>query len=179
MQHDVLANAWQADAVTARIAGLVDRARLAGVPVVWVRHSSDTMPVGSDGWQIVPGLVPATDETIVEKCYGDSFEATTLQDVLAGLGARHLVVCGAQSDACVISTLFGGFVRGYDMTLVGDAHTTDDYSPYGLPSPEGVIALINGVWAYRTAPGRRADVITGDAWCPEPGAPSCEPGAPS
>ena len=169
MQKDVLANAWHADEITARIASLVDRARRSGVPVVWVRHSSDTMPLGSDDWQIVPELVPATGETIVEKCYGDSFEATNLADVLAAMGTRHVVVCGAQSDACVISTLFGGLTRGYDMTLVGDAHTTDDYSAYGLPAPDGVIALINGVWAWRTAPGRRADVITSEAWYPESG----------
>ena len=167
MQKDVLTNAWHASDVTARITSLVDRARQSGVPVVWVRHSSDTMPLGSDGWQIVPELVPASGETVVEKCYGDAFEATNLADVLAALGARHVVVCGAQSDACVISTLFGGLTRGYDMTLVGDAHTTDDYSAYGLPAPEGVIALINGVWAYRTAPGRRADVTTSDTWPPE------------
>jgi len=177
MQHDVLAGAWHADDVTARVAGLVDRARLAGVPVVWVRHSSDAMPVGSDGWQLVPALVPATGEAVVEKRYGDSFEATNLTEVLVALKTETVVVCGAQSDACVISTLFGGFTRGYDMTLVGDAHTTDDYSAYGLPGPEGVIALINGIWAWRTAPGRRADVITSDAWCSEPdAAPSPTPG---
>jgi len=162
VQRSVMADAWQAIEVTGRIADLVDRARQADVPVVWVRHSSESMPVDSDGWQIVAALAPAAGELIIEKRYGDSFEDTNLEEVLAGLGVRRLVVCGAQSDACVLSTLFGGFVRGYDMTLVGDAHTTDDYSNYGAPTPDKVTAFINMVWTYRSAPGRTASVVTSE-----------------
>ena len=43
---------------------------------------------------------------------------------LAERGVGRLVVTGAQTDACVRSTLHGAFVRGYDVTLVADAHTT-------------------------------------------------------
>jgi nicotinamidase-related amidase len=162
MQDRVIGDAWHRSETITNVATAVGKARQAGVPVVWVRHSSDTMQPGSDGWQIVDELVPEAGEPIVEKQYGDAFEDTDLQAVLSKLGVKHLVVCGAQSDACIISTLFGGFVRGYDMTLIGDSHTTDDYSAYGLPAPEAVIALINGIWSHRTAPGRIADVVTTD-----------------
>lgn len=159
MQNDVVANAYQAAEVANRIAGLVARARQSSVPVIWVRHSGDDLVAGSDGWQIVPALTPAIGERIVEKHFGDSFEGTDLESVLVDYNVTHLVVCGAQSDACVISTLFGGFVRGYSMTLVSDAHTTDDYSVFGAPPVESAIAYINMIWQYRSAPGRTADVV--------------------
>ena len=162
VQRRVVANAWQRDAVVATIASLVDAARPT-VPVVWVRHSSENMPMGSDDWQIVDELAPAPGEPIVEKQYGDAFEATDLEAVLTKLGAHEVIVCGAQTDACVISTLYGGFVRGYDVTLISDAHTTDDWSAYGMPTPNLVIETVNSIWHFRTAPGRVAKVMDAQA----------------
>jgi len=163
MQVGVAAEAWHIGEVTARIADLTERARRAGVPIVWVRHSDDWLVEGTPDWQIVPELAPAPGEPIVGKHFGDAFEGTELAQVLADLGIRHLVVCGMQSDGCIVATLFGGFVRGYDMTLVGDAHTTNDRTRYGVPQPvSDIIALINFVWAHRAAPGRKAAVVPAD-----------------
>nr|WP_308291107.1 isochorismatase family protein [Micromonospora sp. RL09-050-HVF-A] len=96
---------------------------------------------------------------MVEKHYGDSFEDTALESVLAGLGVGRLVVAGAQTDACVRSTLHGAFVRGYDTVLVGDAHTTQDRTAWGAPPPEQVVAHTNLYWAHQTAPGRTAGTV--------------------
>lgn len=162
VQNDVVGAAHQRDAVVATIGGLVDRARSESVPVVWVQHSDeggDGIVYGSDGWRIVPELNPAESEPVVEKNHGDSFEATTLETELARLGVGHLVVVGAATDQCVRSTIHGAFVRGYDVTLVGDAHTTEDLTSYGAPSPEAVIAHTNLYWGYQTAPGRTAEVV--------------------
>ena len=159
VQRQVVEKAWHRDAVVATIKTLVDAARPV-VPVVWVRHSSEQMPIGSDGWQIVDELAPLPNEPIVEKLYGDAFEATDLEALLTKLDAREVIVCGAQTDACIISTLFGGFVRGYDVTLISDAHTTDDWSAYGMPAPESVIETVNSIWRYRAAPGRVAKVLS-------------------
>ena len=49
-------------------------------------------------------------------------------------------------------------VRGYDVTLVGDAHTTEDQSEWGAPSPDKVIIHTNLYWKYHEAPGRTAGV---------------------
>jgi nicotinamidase-related amidase len=109
--------------------------------------------------RIVPELAPAEAEPLVEKNYGDSFEDTTLETVLGGLGVGRLVVVGAQTDACIRSTLHGAFVRGYDATLVGDAHTTEDQTQWGAPPPGQVIAHTNLYWAYQAAPGRTAGTV--------------------
>lgn len=159
VQNDVVKEAYERDAVVGRIGHLVEQARRESVPVVWVQHSDDELERGSDGWRIVPELTPAEAEPLVEKHYGDSFEGTVLEDVLSGLRVGRLVVAGAQTDACIRSTLHGAFVRGYDVTLVSDAHTTDDHSAWGAPPPAQVIAHTNLYWTYQSAPGREAGTV--------------------
>jgi nicotinamidase-related amidase len=156
VQNGVVGAAHQRDAVVANVASLVEKARQERVPVVWVQHSDNQLTRGSDNWRIVPELSPGDAEPLVEKNYGDSFEDTNLEAVLSGLGVGRLVVVGAQTDACVRSTLHGAFVRGYDATLVSDAHTTEDQSAWGAPPPDKVIAHTNLYWKYQTAPGRTA-----------------------
>ena len=158
VQNGVVAEAWQRDAVVANISSLVDRARAEGVPIVWVQHSGEQMEKGSESWQYVPELVRRESEPLVHKTFGDSFEATDLEQVLARAGVGRLVVTGAQTDACIRSTIHGALVRGYDVTLVGDAHTTEDQSAWGAPPPDQVIAHTNLYWRYQTAPGRTAGV---------------------
>jgi nicotinamidase-related amidase len=114
---------------------------------------------GSDDSRIVPELAPGDVEPLVEKNYGDSFEDTTLETVLSSLGVGRLVVVGAQTDACIRSTLHGAFVRGYDATLVGDAHTTEDLTEWGAPPPDQVIAHTNLYWSHQAAPGRTAGTV--------------------
>ena len=79
--------------------------------------------------------------------------------MLARAGVGRLVVAGAQTDACIRSTIHGAFTRGYDVTLVGDAHTTEDLTEWGVPAPEAVISFTNIYWRYHTAPGRTAAVV--------------------
>ncbi len=159
VQNGVVEGAHERDAVVANVGSLVERARRERVPVVWVQHSDEGLARGSDDWRIVPELAPGEDEPLVEKSYGDAFEATTLETVLAGLGVGRLVVVGAQTDACIRSTLHGAFVRGYDATLVSDAHTTDDQTAWGAPPPNQVIAHTNLYWTHQTAPGRTAGTV--------------------
>jgi len=157
-QNGVLARTHERDQVVANISTLVTRARDEGVPVVWVQHSSDNLAKDSDEWQLVPELSRDSSEPLVHKTYADSFEATDLEDVLARAGIGHLVVSGAQTDECIRSTIHGAMVRGYDVTLVGDAHTTEDLSEYGAPTPDKVIAHTNLYWQEHRAPGRTAAV---------------------
>jgi nicotinamidase-related amidase len=159
VQQGVVAGAPRRDEVVATVGHLVERARREGVPVVWVQHSDEGLARGSDAWQLVPELARAEGEPLVEKSYGDSFEATDLEAVLGELGVGRLVVVGAQTDACIRSTLHGAITRGYDTTLVADAHTTEDLTAWGAPPPEQVIAHTNLYWAHHSAPGRTAGTV--------------------
>lgn len=159
VQNGIVEGAHQRDAVVANVGRLVERARRERVPVVWVQNSDDHIAKGSDEWQIVPELSPDDSEPLIEKHYGDSFEETTLETVLSDLGVGRLVVVGAQTDACIRSTLHGALVRGYDTTLVSDAHTTEDQTAWGAPPPDQVIAHTNLYWTDQTAPGRTAGTV--------------------
>src|SRR5213593_2111359 len=146
VQNGVVEGAPERDAVVANVGSLVEKARQERVPVVWVQHSDEGLARGSDEWRIVPELSPGDAEPLVET-------------VLSGLAVGRLVVVGAQTDACIRSTLHGAFARGYDATLVSDAHTTEDQTAWGAPPPDQVIAHTNLYWTYQTAPGRTAGTI--------------------
>ncbi len=162
VQNGVVEEAHERDVVVANVAGLVDRARHRRVAVIWVQHFSDELTRGSDSWRIVPELNPDHSEALIEKNYGDSFEDTTLETVLEDLGVGRLIVVGAETDACIRSTLHGALVRGYDATLVSDAHTTNDQTEWGAPPPDQVIAHTNLCWTYETAPGRTAGTVSAE-----------------
>lgn len=159
VQVGVVGAAYQREAVIANIQTLLTAARTAGTPVIWVAHSEEQMPIGSDAWQYVPELVRLESEPLVHKLYGDSFEATDLEAALAAAKVGHLVVVGAQTDACIRSTIHGAFTRGYDVTLVSDAHTTEDMSEWGAPPPDVIIKHTNMYWGFQSAPGRTARVL--------------------
>jgi len=161
VQRDVVANAHERDAVISNIDALVDQARTADVPVIWVQHNDENMPKDSEGWQYVEELQRQDAEPLVHKSYGDSFEGTELEDLLAQRQVGHLVVTGAQTDACIRATLHGALVRGYDATLVSDAHTTEDPSAYGLPLDAGqVIAHTNMYWKWESSAGRKGGTVS-------------------
>ncbi len=160
VQNGVMAGAHDRDLVVANIAALVDKARGEAVPVVWVQHSSEELAEGSERWQYVPELVRDESEPVVHKRYGDSFEDTELETLLADRQVGRVIVAGAQTDACIRSTLHGAIVRGYDATLVSDAHTTEDLTEWGAPTPDKVISHTNLYWQFQTAPGRTAGTVT-------------------
>jgi nicotinamidase-related amidase len=159
VQNGVVAEAHERDVVVANVASLVEKAREAQVPVVWVQHNDQGLERGSESWQLVPELSPVDDEPLVEKSYGDSFEDTDLESILSDLGVGRLVVAGAQTDMCIRSTLHGALARGYDAILVKDAHTTEDLSAWGAPPPAAVIAHTNMYWSDQKAPGRTAGTV--------------------
>lgn len=160
VQRGVVNDGWDRDRVIANVGRLVDKARSAGTPVVWVQHSDAELIEGSPEWEYVPELAIAPDEPLVAKHFGDSFEDTTLESVLAARGVGSLVVAGAQTDQCIRSTLHGALARGYDATLVSDAHTTSDFTAYGAPAPDLVVAHTNLYWHHQEAPGRTAGTVT-------------------
>lgn len=160
VQQGVVGQAFERDRVVANIALLVDVARRERVPVVWVAHSEEEgLSRGSDAWQYVDELHRDESEPLVHKTYGDSFEDTDLDAVLADLRVGRLVVAGAQTDECIRSTLHGAITRGYDTILVSDAHTTEDLTRWGAPPPAQVISHTNLYWSGHRAPGRVAGTV--------------------
>jgi nicotinamidase-related amidase len=127
VQNGVVEGAYLRDEIIKKIAAAVAKAREAGIPVVWVQHSDEEIEIGSESWQLVSELVPLSGEPMVRKIYRSSFEETDLEETLAKLNVGHVIVCGAQSNNCIRHTSHDALAKGYDVTLISDAHTTTDY----------------------------------------------------
>ena len=161
---------WQRDEVIDRIRTLIDQAKAAGTPVLWVQHVGGPLQPGSDAWQIVEKVRPDEGETVIAKHYLDSFADTPCASKLDALGVGHLVICGAATDACIRSTTARAQIEGYDVTLVADGHTTD-IGPWDLELPDGrtvpvgaetMIAYTNFFVADTEYPGITTEVVTHD-----------------
>ena len=127
VQVNVVKDAYLRDEKVANMVEAVKKARAASIPVIWVRHSEEELPIGSDGWQIVPELVPLAAEPIIEKKYRSTFVETNFEEVLSQLKISLLYICGAETNNCVRHTCMAALERGYDIILIEDAHTTTGF----------------------------------------------------
>ncbi len=161
-QVDVVKDGWDASRVGANLAHAVARARTQGAPVVWVQHEDDDLVHGSAGWQFAPVLVPAVGETRIYKKYNSAFEETPLEAELARLGATRIVLAGAMTNWCIRSTAYAALERGYDLTLLKDAHTTSDLDMRnGTVRPaQGIVDDLSVAMNWVDYPGRVAKTAT-------------------
>ena len=156
VQNQVVEEAYSRDEVIANINSLIERARKSSVPVIWVKHSDEGMKIDSEGWQIVTELIPLEGETIIQKTFRSSFDATTLEDTLCELGISKLFICGAQTNNCIRHTTHSALDRGYDVVLVSDAHTTSDYewNGHAIKAKDVIDEQNDNLFSY-TLPGRK------------------------
>ena len=157
VQVNVVAEAFDRDRIIGNIALAVRRARQAGVPVIWVQHDDAEMPRDTPGWQWVPELVPAPGEARVFKCHNSSFEDTPLLDLLDRGGISRLYLAGAMSNWCIRATAYAALERGFDLTLVSDAHTTSDLElgPDRVVRARSAIDDLNAAMRWLSYPGRK------------------------
>ena len=164
VQAGVMSEAWDAPRIIGNVSRAVDRARDLGVPVVWVQHSDDDLRHGSPEWQWVPELARLPEEPLIHKQFNSSFEQTGLDEELARLGATHITLAGAATNWCIRATAYGALDRGYDLTLVKDAHTTgtielDDGSRI---EAAGVVQELNIAMTWVSYPGRKNGTATAE-----------------
>lgn len=160
MQNALVAIAYRATETVAAIAGLRERAKAAGVPVVTVQHQGGGMEAGTEEWRIVPELAPAADEKVVHKTSADSFLDTDLDETLRSLGVTEVVVTGFATEICVDTTARQALSHRYDLVLVADGHTTSDRPDSGeYVSPEQSIAHHNEIYRHIDFPGRSIRVL--------------------
>jgi nicotinamidase-related amidase len=161
VQNDVVTDAFNLEGVVSNINTAVTKARAARVPVIWVQHSDEELIHGSDGWQIVSELSPLAGEPKVSKNHRSSFEATDLESILSGLGVGHLFITGMQTNNCVRHTTHSAQERGYDVTILADAHTTTGYDWDGhTVVAEDVVNEFNDNFGGSELPGRFTRTIS-------------------
>ncbi|MBD0421008.1 cysteine hydrolase [Streptomyces sp. TRM S81-3] len=160
MQNALVAMAHRAGETVAAIAGLSERARAAGVPVVTVRQRDEELVPGTEGWQVVPELAPREGEPVVDKTTPDSFLDTGLDGMLRALGVTEVIVTGFATEICVDTTARQALSRGYDLVYVADGHTTSrrGAADAGLVPADRSIAQYNTIYRTIGWPGRRIRV---------------------
>jgi len=156
VQVGVMRNVWEAPRIVNNINTVVDKARKEGVPVIWVQHADEELVYGSPDWQLPPELSPAEVETRIDKHYNSSFEETNLDAVLAALDISHIVLAGAATNWCIRATAYGALDRGYDLTLIRDAHTTGaiELENGGAIEAADIIRELNIGMTWVSYPGR-------------------------
>ena len=156
VQTGVMSEAWDASRIVGNVVRTVDRARHQGVPVIWVQHSDKGLIHGSPEWQWVPELSPREGEPLIHKHYESSFEQTALEAELAKVGATHIALAGAATNWCIRATAYGALERGYDLTLISNAHTTSSMELDGGAKVEAasVINDLNVAMTWLSYPGR-------------------------
>jgi len=157
VQVGVMSGAWDVARIVKNVARAVERARDQGVPVIWVQHSDDELAFGSPEWQLVPELVPAEGEPLIHKHFNSAFEETPLEEELARLGVTHIVLAGAATNWCIRATAYAALDRGYDLTLVKDAHTTVsiDLASGATIEAADIVVELNIAMTWVSYPGRR------------------------
>src|ERR1700722_929909 len=117
------------DETVARIAGLIERARTASVPVIYVQHEGGRghrLEPGTSGWPLRPEITPQTGEAVIPKRACDAFFQMTLGAELAAAGIEQLMVCGCMTEYCIDTTVRRVLSLGYDVSLAADGHMTAD-----------------------------------------------------
>ena len=152
-QVGLIEPAYQCQEVLEHINTLLTQARASHIPVIYVQHDGPKghgLEVGSPAWNIHPAIAPQQGEPIVHKRASDSFYDTTFKRELEARGINHLVVMGGQTEYCVDTTIRRATVEGYNVTLVSDAHTTDDYDEALLTAAQRIAYLNDVVNGFRT-----------------------------
>ena len=160
VQVGVMAEAFERDVKIANMSKAIDKARAESIPVIWVQHSDEELALESAEWEIVSELSPLPSEARVRKTFRSSFEETNLEEVLEGLGVSHVFVCGAETNNCVRHTSHSALEKGYDLTLISDAHTTTGFEWNGfIIDAARVIDEQNTNFMGYSLPGRTAQAV--------------------
>lgn len=164
VQVGVMRNAWDSSRIIQNISIAVEKARKSGTPVLWVQHSDNELIYNSPDWNLVPELLPAEDEIQIHKQFNSSFEQTPLEETLAQLGVTHIVLAGAATNWCIRATAYGALDRGYDLTLIKDAHTTETLELENDIKIEAVNVIrdLNIAMTWLTYPGRANRTVSTD-----------------
>jgi nicotinamidase-related amidase len=130
--------------VVERVKRLVEAGRAAGMPIVHIHHldspghvdaslnaplfqsivDADALVRGTWGGEPVTGLEPQAGDLVVEKQRMSSFNGTSLDVKLRGLGTRRIIVCGAWTNFAVEHTCRDGADLGYEVVIVSDGTAT-------------------------------------------------------
>lgn len=116
----------ESDKLLGNLQTLIQKARSANVPVIYVQHNDAGLVEGTDFWQIHVAIQPEAGDAVIQKKTPDSFRETTLLEQLNSQGIQNIVIAGNQTEHCIDATTKSASTHGFNVTLAKDAHGTWD-----------------------------------------------------
>ncbi|WP_409305579.1 cysteine hydrolase family protein [Peribacillus sp. SCS-155] len=107
------------------INAVVDKALQNNVDIVFIRDR-DVSNGDGPGFQIHKNITVPSDAAIFDKAATNSFYGTKLNVYLKEKGIEHLVIMGCKTEFCIDSAVRTATMNNFDVTLVGDGHSTSD-----------------------------------------------------
>lgn len=163
VQNAMVEAAHRGEELLENIGVLLEEARGAEAPVIFVQHDGDEyyepMMPGRPGWQIHERVAPRQEDSVIRKQESDSFCGTALEEELRSRGIGRVVVTGMSSEACVDTTCRSALSRGYAVTLAADTHTTVNDAVLammgrGAVSAAQIVAHHNDILGNLSSPDR-------------------------
>mgnify|MGYP001388076560 FL=1 len=173
------------DEVIANAKLLIEACRERGIPIIYTRQINRSDRIGlsngepiDDGGQpiyyndstsaidIFDEIKPEAEDIVIDKYRWSGFFETHLESTLKSLGVKNVLIGGVVTDGCLMTTVFDGYFRDYQMNIVKDlcAATNEGAHMSSL--------LIMANWIYDLRVLRTAEAIRyvqGDpfkAWTP-------------
>ena len=142
---------YKEEELLGNINSLIDKARQADVPVIFIQHSNEgSLKFGTDVWKLHPEIQPLADEIIIHKQQGNAFAGTNLQDELKQRGVEELLITGLVTHGCVKATSLGSLGKGYKTVLVSDAHSNFSEDAPGMIEKWNQVLREKGAELVRT-----------------------------
>ena len=162
VQVGVMKGCWDSERIISNINLAIEKARNHGIPIIWVQHSDDELKFRSPEWELVPQLSLLKTDSRIDKHFNSSFEETSLDELLTRLEVSHILLAGAATNWCIRATAYGALDRGYDLTLIKDAHTTEDmeFEDGVVVRAEHIIRDLNAAMKWLSYPGRVNRTVT-------------------
>lgn len=153
VQQGILADQpWEAERLISAIVRAIEAARVAQLPVIFVRHNEgegEPLATGSAAWQLDKRIITRPGDLIIDKWFNSAFKKTPLQAHLAALGVEQLMVMGLQTEYCMDATIKSAFDLGYSLVVPLEGHSTLDN---GLLDGQTLHALYSTrIWPYSFA----------------------------
>ncbi|MEU8240484.1 cysteine hydrolase family protein [Actinoplanes missouriensis] len=132
--------------VIENVGRLVDAARAAGDPVIWVLHeepgTGNTFDPAGEFVRVMDELEPAAGEPILRKTVHNAFTGTDLAHRLVTGGVDAVTVCGLRTEQCVETTARVASDLGYRVTFAIDATATNPIPHRDAPAGQTVEELL-------------------------------------
>lgn len=107
------------------INSVIEKAEKSNVPIVFVRDL-DVAEGKRKGFEVHEEINIPKDAKMFDKAATNSFHGTGLLKHLRTQGIEHIVIMGCKTQHCIDSAVRTATISGFDVTLVGDGHSTND-----------------------------------------------------